>query len=324
MADFDSPWKEALDVFFQLFLAFFYPHIYNDIDWKRGFEALDKELQQIVPKSARGRRYVDKLVKVWLKSGHEVWLLLRVEVQTQRERSFALRMFVYNYRIFDRYNHQVVSLAVLADDDPNWQPNHYEDERWGWSLRMNFLPVKLLEYAGREAELEANANPFARVVLAHLKALETRRNPTERHLWKFRLVRGLYERGFQAEEVRQLFRLIDWLMELPPALDKLFWQEIHQYREEKAVPFITTPERYGIRKGMLLMLENLLRAKFGEEGVQLLPEIEALDDADKYLLMHDAVFKAANLEEIRRAIGVAAAPPKPTSKKPRRKRGSTE
>ena len=33
---------------------------------------------------------------------------------------------------------------------------------------------------------------------------------------EMRLVRGVYERGFAAKDVRQLFRLIDWLMVLPP------------------------------------------------------------------------------------------------------------
>jgi hypothetical protein len=52
MADFDSPWKEALDVYFQAFLAFFFPLIHDDIDWSRAFESLDKELQQIAPKGS--------------------------------------------------------------------------------------------------------------------------------------------------------------------------------------------------------------------------------------------------------------------------------
>jgi hypothetical protein len=320
MADFDSPWKEALDVYFQPFLAFFFPLIHDDIDWSRGFEPLDKELQQIAPKAAQGRRYVDKLVKVWRKNGREVWVLLHVEVQTQRQRSFARRMYVYNYRIFDRYNRRVVSLAVLADDDPDWRPDRYEDELWGWSLRMRFVPVKVLDYAGRDTELEAHANPFARVVLAHLKALETRRDPEARRRWKFRLVRGLYERGFGAEDVRQLFRLIDWLMALPEAHDELFWEEIQHYEEERTMPFVTTPERFGIRKGMLLAIETLLRAKFGDEGVQLLPAISDLKNADKYLAMLDVIFKAATLEEIRRACAAAAAPAAPHKKKGRRKR----
>ncbi len=292
MTDFDSPWKEALDLYFKAFLLFFYSHIYHDIDWSRGFESLDKELQQIVPKAARGRRYVDKLVKVWRKDGSEVWVLLHVEVQTQRDRDFALRMFVYNYRIFDRYDRIVVSLAVLADGDPNWRPSRYEVELWGWSQRMTFLPVKLLEYANREAELEAESNPFARIVLAHLKALETRRDPEARRLWKFRLVRGLFERGFKAEDVRQLFRLIDWLMELPQPLEEIFLDEVEQLKEERRMPFIGTPERVGIRRGMLLVIESMLRDIFGEEGVQLLPEIKNLEDADKYLLMLEATLKA--------------------------------
>ena len=141
---------------------------------------------------------------------------------------------------------------------------------------MIFPQVKLLGWADREAEPEADSNPFARVVLAHLKALETRRDPQLRRTWKFRLVRGLYERGFRAEDVRQLFRLIDWLMELPPALDDLFWDEVENYHKERTMPFVTTPERIGIKRGMLQLIEDLLHARFGVEGPNLLPEIRDL------------------------------------------------
>ena len=33
MTDFDSPWKEALEVYFRAFLALFCPDIEADIDW---------------------------------------------------------------------------------------------------------------------------------------------------------------------------------------------------------------------------------------------------------------------------------------------------
>jgi hypothetical protein len=320
MTDFDSPWKQALEVYFQAFLAFFFPAIHNDIDWSRGFETLDKELQQIAPRSAQSRLYVDKLVKVWRKNGREVWVLLHVEVQTQRQHGFARRLYVYNGRIFARYNERVVSVALLADDNPKWRPNRYEDELWGWSQQMIFPTVKLLDYGNREAALEMSTNPFAHVVLAHLKALETRRDPEGWRVWKFRLVRGLYERGFQAEDVRQLFLLVDWLMELPRAHENLFWEEVHRYEEEKKMPFVSTPERYGIRKGILLAIEDLLRAKFGAEGIQLLPEISALGDADNYLALHRLIFRAATLDEVRRACVAAAAPQEPPKKKTRCKR----
>jgi len=47
-ADYDSPWKEIIEQFFPEFIAFFFPHIFADIDWSRGYEFLDKELQKIV------------------------------------------------------------------------------------------------------------------------------------------------------------------------------------------------------------------------------------------------------------------------------------
>jgi len=90
------------------------------------------------------------------------------------------------------------------------------------------------------------------------------------------------------------------------------------------MPFVTTPERFGIEKGILLGIECLLRNKFGKEGVQLLPEIRALEDPDKYLGLIEPIFKAATLEEARRACAAAAASPEPPKKKARRKRSKSK
>jgi hypothetical protein len=304
MPDYDSPWKEALDVYFEAFLALFFLHVHHDIDWSRGYEMLDKELQQLLPKSAQGRRTVDKLVKVWRHNGVETWVLIHIEVQTRRQRGFSRRMFVYNCRITDRYNRDVVSVAVLADDDPNWRPDHYEWELWGCEKRLVFPAVKLLDYTAREAELEESRNPFAKVVLAHLKALQTRRDPESRRVWKFRLVRGLYERGFRAEDVRQLFRFIDWLMELPESVREAFDQEVDEYEEGRRMPFVTSFER----RGMLKAIAAALETKFGEEGAALVPVIRELNDAEKYLALNQVIATATTFDEVRRAYAKVAAP----------------
>ena len=104
MTDYDSPWKEALDGYFEAFLHLLFSEAHADIDWNRGYESLDKELQQVVHDAESGRRLVDKLVKVWLKDGREQWVLIHVEIQTAEDAEFAQRMYVYNYRLFDRYN----------------------------------------------------------------------------------------------------------------------------------------------------------------------------------------------------------------------------
>jgi hypothetical protein len=94
--DWDSPWKETLHHFFRAVLAFFFPDLHDDIDWSKGYEALDKEFQQIVADARAGRGLADKLFKVWRNHGREQWLLVHVEVQGRRERRFGKRMFRYN------------------------------------------------------------------------------------------------------------------------------------------------------------------------------------------------------------------------------------
>ncbi len=297
-ADYDSPWKEALDRYFEAFLAFFFPEIHAEIDWTRGYEMLDKELQPIIRRAAHGRRYVDKLVKVWLESGDEKWLLIHIEVQGWKEHEFPERMYVYNHRIFDRYGREVISLAILADDDPTWLPSRYEYARWGFHTFTKFPVVKLLDYAPKYQELEANPNPFAVVVLAQLKALETRGAPAERYTWKVRLVKGLYQRGMNPEDVRQLFRFIDWVMELPEPLEEIFKEESDTLRQEKHMPFMDIYERTGMRNGLLEGIESLLRVRFGAEGLALMPELREIRDHELLRKVLKRIETADSLDDV--------------------------
>jgi hypothetical protein len=298
--DYDSPWKEALDRYFEQCMAFFFSRAHAEIDWTRGYEMLDKELQPIVRQAKQGRRYVDKLVKVWLKSGEERWLLIHVEVQSWKEGDFPKRMHVYNHRIFDRYDREMISLAILADDDPDWRPNQFGYSRWGFRTGTEFPIVKLLDYAPRWQVLEADPNPFAMVVLAHLKTLETRRSPADRQAWKVRLVKGLYDRGMDAENVRQLLRFIDWIMDLPQELERLFQQEITAYQQEQHMPFLTIFDRIALQEAFLKGIEVCLKIKFGAEGLELMPELRELEDHELLRAVLEAIPAADSPAELRR------------------------
>jgi hypothetical protein len=200
----------------------------------------------------------------------------------------------------------------LGDDRASWRPNRFRYGRWGCKVGIRFPVVKLLDYAADVPALEANPNPFAAVVLAHLKTMETRHDPDARRAWKVRLIKGLYERGLSKEQVRQLFRLIDWMMDLPQAQFRQFWQEMQQYEKEKQVPYITSVERYGReegkqeglregkREGLLRAITLGLKLKFGPEGLQLLPTMQAITDVDKLEALCDAIETATSLEELRR------------------------
>ena len=93
-ANYDASWKEALERYFEQFLAFFFPQIHAEVDWQRGCEFLDSEFQQVVRDAEVGKRFVDKLVKVWRCDGEEVYVLIHVEVQSQYDAEFSKRMYV--------------------------------------------------------------------------------------------------------------------------------------------------------------------------------------------------------------------------------------
>ena len=197
-----------------------------------------------------GRRLADKLIQVWRKDGNEAWVLVHVEVQGQEESDFAKRMFVYNYRIFDRYDQPVASLAVLCDERPGWRPDQFGYELWGCKVGITFPIVKVLDYVGRWEELEGSDNPFATVVMAHLKTQDTRHDDEGRKGWKLYLVRRLYERGYQRKDVIGLFCFIDWIMRLSEEMEESFWAEMRQYEEDKKMEYVTSVERIGIKKGI--------------------------------------------------------------------------
>jgi hypothetical protein len=100
--------------------------------------------------------------------------------------------------------------------------------------------VGLLDYGEDWTALEANRNPFATVVMAHLKARETRNNAITRKDWKLRLTRRLYEQGDGREDILELYRFIDWLIELPEPLEAEFQAALVAYEGEATMRYVST------------------------------------------------------------------------------------
>lgn len=290
-SDYDSPWKDVLDLFFESLMAFFFPQAHAQIAWPRGFEFLDKELQKITADAALGRRVVDKLVKVWLKTGQELWVLIHIEVQGQRETGFEQRVYVYNYRIFDRFDAPVATFVILTDEEENWRPTEYRTELLGTKVVFEFSGVKLIDYWEQWEELERSENPFAVVVQGHLTAQQTRGDERERLRQKLALTKRLYERGYSKRQVIGLYRFLDWLLALPKELAVEFKDKMIQYEEERKMEYVTSIEQLGIEKGMQVgsagITLRVLQRRFGslDEATQThiralpLEQLEELSDA---------------------------------------------
>ena len=142
---FDSPWKEALEVYLHSMLEFCFPRVAEGIDWSAPVEFLDKELQEVVRNAALGEQRVDKLVRVKLRDGGEEWILVHVEVQHQPDVRLPLRVYQYHHRVRDRYSKRVLSLAILADERYDWRPSHYEESILECRVQFDFPICKLLD-----------------------------------------------------------------------------------------------------------------------------------------------------------------------------------
>jgi hypothetical protein len=252
--DQDSAWKELLDAYLPAFIKFFFPEIYPEINWQRGYEAQDKELAQIHPNDLMGRLLADKLFKVWLLNGQEIWLLIHIEIQVQASQKFNRRVFVYNYRLMNAHGVEVVSLAVLTGEQPG-QSGKFRTERWGCSHDFQFPAVRIIDYRDRWDELEKSDNPFAAAVKAQLKALETKGDVEQRYQWKQKLIFDLYHRGFTRHEITNLFRFIEWVVKIPDDLQTKLEDEIYKYEVRNNMPYLSNMERRAIERGTQKGLE---------------------------------------------------------------------
>lgn len=301
---YDSPWKEMIEHYFPELMAFFFPQAAQGIDWSRGYESQDQELQQVVRDAEQGKRLADKLMKVWRSDGEEQFVFVHIEIQGEHDADFPLRMYTYNYRLFDRHGRPVVSLAILGDGVAGWRPDRFGYELWGCRVDMRFPIVKLADYNGRWPELESSDNPFAVVVMAHLKTRATRRDPEDRLRWKTRLVRRLYEGGWQRKDVLELFWFIDWLLALPPELERRFKTEVAELEENK-MRYVTSIERMGredgrqegIEQGTGQLLKRLLTRRFAHlpEWAEQRLDKANLGDLERWA---DRVLDAKALEDV--------------------------
>lgn len=246
---YDSPWKEALEVYLPSILELCFPDVANAIDWNSPVEFLDKELQKVVRDAALGVQRVDKLVRVKLRDGIEEWILVHVEVQHRPDIQLPLRVYQYHHRVRDRFGRRVLSLAILADEQPDWRPSRYEESILGCRVQFDFPICKLLDLVAVAQRTVARGKPSAVIVLANWAAQQTSQDTMERSRVKWDLTRRMFEAGFGKKDVLELFRLIDWLLGLPSELEQDFKQKVRHYEESTFMPYVTSIERLAKEEG---------------------------------------------------------------------------
>jgi hypothetical protein len=323
--EYDAAWKATLETFLPACIELTFPRFAALIDWSVAPEFLDTELQEIVRGSETGRKRVDKLIKVQRRDGAAELLLIHVEVQSQRDDELPSRMFRYLCRILDRFGQPPVSLAILADPQPRWHPGPYAFSLAGMSLVFQYASCKL-------AELDltpwiAAGNPVARVIEAHRLAQGTTRKPKARRSGKLGLVRTLLESGMGDAEIREVMRLVHWLLALPEeeelgfrkdvkhmeasmqtkrrsTYERIVWEE---GRDEGRVEGLNEGRMEGRMEGRLvagreLLLEQL-NERFGPGSDRIRGLVEAIREESRLRQLARAILTVSSLHEFEMLLG---------------------
>jgi len=205
----DALWKSLLEDVFSDFLTFFYPNASEIFDLDRGFEYLDKELEQLFPpeNDEYNQRFVDKLVKVFSKNGDDQWILVHIEVQGYWDKYFAERMFTYYYRILDKYQKPITAFAILTDGNKNFYPKKYEQTFLGTHVLYEFNSYKVLDQ--EEEALLKSGNPFAMVILTVKAAIKSKSlNDDDLLLLKVSLAKRLLTKKIPKKKINNLMNFL--------------------------------------------------------------------------------------------------------------------
>ena len=310
---YDGPWKLGLDGFLPNIMRLLFAASHAEIDWSRGYQPLSAELQAILQnEEGTGKLFADAVYKVWRLDGREQWIVLHFEVQSQPDPSLSRRMFTYAVRCFERYGTEVFGYAILGDRSPGFRPEPYRWQLGEAELTYKYECAKLLDH--EVEDLEASDNPAALILLAHHHTWSTKNEQSRRRRFKLHLTRLLFSKGYTAEEVAELFRVLDWMMRLTEEQAIIFSKEILSLREEpKMSAYVNTFEWYftqqGIEKGKLLglqegaqrgaerVLSSLLVRRFGELPVWVNARL-ADADADTLESLSLRVLDAKRLEDV--------------------------
>lgn len=272
----DPLWKAVLEDVFADFLTFYFPDAEQLFNLEKGFVYMDKEFDQLFPVADEGKgvRYVDKLVKVFLKDGGERYILVHIEVQSQKGKGdLAERMYTYYYRINDKYRVPVTAIAILADGNKNYRPTIYDREYLGTRIRYEFNTYKIIDQD--ESDLRADPNPFSVVVLTTLLAIK-HKNIADEGLKaiKLDLYDEMMKRKMSREERKGLYNFLTYYVRFEDSeMLSIFETEI-EHKQERSHTVGT--EQYLLEKAKT---EGLERGKL--EGLEIGEHKKAIEAALK-------------------------------------------
>ena len=252
----DTLWKGIIEDLVEDFVRYFFTDFIEQIDFSNGFTFLDKELEQLFPKSESKKRHADKLFRAQLLNGAEQWFLVHVEVQGYADPDFATRMFEYAYRIKDRYKKPLTALAIYTNENRKYHFTEYYESFMGSEITYRFNTYVLVDK--QVEDLHRPNNLFGLVMeVAFEDLLNRNKTDLDRLNFKTRLVKRLLKQGIDRLKIRRLLAFIKYYTN--------FERKEFFLKFEEGIYKITKPRKaMGIEEAIL----NYVEEKGIEKGIE--------------------------------------------------------
>ena len=205
----DQLWKGIIEEFTVEFIRFFFPDYEDQILFNQGFEYLDKELQQLIPKPTKGERRADLLIKGKMRGEKEFGFLVHTEIQGYEDPNFGMRIFESAYRIRDRYKIPTTTLVIYTDSLTKSHINSFSESFMGSEFIYRFNSFSLLE--NPPEKLAQSSNVFAIILESAWQGLMNNKWTDEILLEeKTKLIRKLFEKGLSKNKIEKLLDFIQF------------------------------------------------------------------------------------------------------------------
>ncbi|MBQ7558943.1 MAG: Rpn family recombination-promoting nuclease/putative transposase [Synergistaceae bacterium] len=227
----DGIWKDFIAEFWREILQRFLPALYNKADLEHEPEFLDKELRDLLanlePENQKSKtKYVDNLLKIFLKDGGEEWVLLHIEIQGRGGENFSLRMFRYYCLIFTHHNEHPAALAILTAKRPkkDGEPGIYNHKFFGTEINYKYNIIKAYEFT--DEELKSIGSLVDLFIYALKKSKENRKSNSEKFKYMKEILRLLAEKDFSIQKRRMFIIFLERAMSLSSQeYRELFYKE---------------------------------------------------------------------------------------------------
>ncbi len=290
--DYDALTKDLVTNFFQSFIEFAIPPLYEATDWTIEPVFLEQELINMMKgkyKIKGKRKHPDKLARLRLLSGKDHYVLVHMEFQHRPEDDFGKRMFTYFILNFLRSDSQAfTAIAFFTGLPPDKSQLKYQTETFGTTLHYQF--VSLIAAEQDETSLIESENPIALGILATLYAAKTENNPVKRLEYKKTLFKVAADKGFDREKLIKLLIFARDFVHLPSKLE-------NEFLIIASEPFTTKEEIMHISQGTKKMAEVWYQQAYGFSPKKEMAKLKREADAREATAAREAAAREAAVRE---------------------------